>query len=64
MLRHFARNPIELVAVLTINWNPLAGAPPEVTTAVRKRLGSRDDDLDEPASAIEVGFLGKSASQY
>lgn len=54
MLRHFARNPIELVAVLTINWNPLAGAPPEVIDAVRKAVGGHEEDLDDPASTLEV----------
>lgn len=54
MLRHFAKNPIELVAVLTVNWNPLSGAPPDVVNAVRHRLGGHDEDLDDPASAIEV----------
>lgn len=54
MLRHFVKNPIELVAVLTVNWNPITGAPPDVVSAVRHRLGGHDDDLDDPASAIEV----------
>jgi hypothetical protein len=55
MLRHFAKNQIELVAVLTINWNPIAGAPREVRDAVRKLVGGHEEDLDKPASAIEVG---------
>lgn len=54
MLRHFARNPIELVAVLTINWNPITGAPTEVREEVRRLVGGHDDDLEDPASAIEV----------
>jgi hypothetical protein len=54
MLRHFAKNQIELVAVLTINWNPIAGAPREVRDAVRKLVGGHEEDLDDPASAIEV----------
>ena len=54
MLRHFAKNQIELVAVLTVNWHPIAGAPREVKDAVKKLVGGREDDLDDPASAIEV----------
>jgi hypothetical protein len=56
MLRHFAKNQIELVAVLTVNWHPIAGAPPAVKEAVKRLVGGRDDDLEDPASAIEVGF--------
>jgi hypothetical protein len=55
MLRHFAKNQIELVAVLTINWNPIAGAPREIRDAVRRLVGGHEKDLDDPASAIEVG---------
>jgi hypothetical protein len=54
MLRHFAKNQIELVAVLTVNWHPIAGAPPAVREAVKRLVGGRDDDLEDPASAIEV----------
>jgi len=54
MLRHFAKNQIELVAVLTVNWHPISGAPPTVKEAVKRLVGGRDDDLEDPASAIEV----------
>ncbi|KIM33297.1 hypothetical protein M408DRAFT_326068 [Serendipita vermifera MAFF 305830] len=60
MLRHFAKNQIELVAVLTVNWHPIAGAPPEVKDAVKKLVGGREDDLDDPASAIEVAIATES----
>lgn len=54
MLRHFANHQIELVAVLTVNWNPIAGAPREVRDAVQKLVGGHEEDLENPASAIEV----------
>lgn len=57
MLRHFAKNQIELVAVLTVNWHPIAGAPREVKDEVKKLVGGREDDLDDPASAIEVRLV-------
>ncbi|PVF95960.1 hypothetical protein CPB86DRAFT_763124 [Serendipita vermifera] len=56
MLRHFAKNPIELVAVLTINWHPLAGAPPDIRNAVKKLVGGHEEDLDDPASALEIAI--------
>ena len=60
MLRHFAKNPIELVAVLTVSWHPIAGAPPAVKEAVKRLVGGHEEDLDHPASAIEVSqtFVG------
>lgn len=53
-MRHFASH-IELVAVLTHSWNPLAGAPHQVVSAM-KRGPSMDNDLelDESTSALEV----------
>ncbi|CCA70295.1 hypothetical protein PIIN_04234 [Serendipita indica DSM 11827] len=60
MLRHFAKNQIELVAVLTVTWNPIAGAPQEVKDNVQKLVGGHEDDLDDPASAIEVAIATES----
>lgn len=60
LLKHFASSPIQLVAALTVNWNPLAGAPENVKAAVRKEMGAQDDDLDEPASAIEIAIATES----
>jgi hypothetical protein len=64
MLRHFAKNQIELVAVLTVNWHPIAGAPPTVKEAVKRLVGGRDDDLEDPASAIEVFVISFLQDRY
>lgn len=58
LLSHFASDYIQLVAVLTTCWNPLAGASPEVVDEVTQVLGN-DDVMNHPQSALEVGaFLG------
>ncbi len=54
LLNNFANNYIQLVAVLTTTWNPLAGAPTDVIDQVRQVLGGDDDDLNSPQSALEV----------
>jgi hypothetical protein len=54
LLTHFASNDMQLVAVLTTCWHPLAGAPPDILQEVRIALGGGDDDLDYPQSALEV----------
>ena len=54
LLTHFASNDMQLVAVLTTCWNPLAGAPPDILQEVRLALRGGDDDLDYPQSALEV----------
>lgn len=54
LLAHFASNDMQLVAVLTTCWTPLAGAPPDIIEEVRLALGRGDDDLDYPQSALEV----------
>ena len=54
ILRSFAYNHLELVAVLTTSWNPIAGAPPDVVAEVQRTLGGRDRSLDDPTSALEV----------
>ncbi|KAG8861645.1 hypothetical protein FRB91_003768 [Serendipita sp. 411] len=60
MLRHFAKNHIELVAVLTVTWNPINGAPREIREAVKKRVGGHEDDLDDSTSALEIAIVTES----
>lgn len=57
LLSHFASNHIQLVAVLTTCWNPLAGAPREVVEEIRQALGNDDDEMNAPQSALEVCLL-------
>lgn len=54
LVRHFANDQMALAAVLTTSWSPIAGAPPEVIAVVRRTLGGHDEDLEDPASALEV----------
>ena len=54
LLTHFASNDIQLAAVLTTCWNPLAGAPPGIIEEVKLVLGGDDDNFDLPQSALEV----------
>lgn len=56
LLSRFASNYIQLVAVLTTTWNPLAGAPPEIIAEVKQALGGQDENMNSPQSAIEVGI--------
>lgn len=56
LLSRFASNHIQLVAVLTTRWNPLAGATFEITEQVRQALGGDEDDPDSEQSAIEVCY--------
>ncbi|KAG8819153.1 hypothetical protein FRC17_010586 [Serendipita sp. 399] len=60
MLRHFAKNHIELVAVLTVTWNPITGAPREIREAVKKRVGGHEEDLNDPTSALEIAIATES----
>lgn len=54
-LRHFASNHIQLVAVLTHSWNPLAGAPAQTVDQIKKVLSMKiSDELNESSSALEV----------
>lgn len=55
LLSHFASSKLQLVAVLTTLWNPLAGAPPDVVADVREVLGT-EEALESSQSAIEVCF--------
>lgn len=54
LLSHFASHHIQLVAVLTTSWNPLAGASRAVVEELKQILGAYEDDLDSPQSALEV----------
>lgn len=57
LLSRFATNYIQLVAVLTTTWNPLAGANQDVVQEVKQSLNAHDDDDMGSAydqSAIEV----------
>lgn len=56
LLSRFATEHIQLVAVLTTTWNPLAGANPNVIQEVKQILNAHDDDMGSAydQSAIEV----------
>ncbi|KAL0954798.1 hypothetical protein HGRIS_003745 [Hohenbuehelia grisea] len=56
LLTRFATNHIQLVAVLTTSWNPLAGATPEIVAEVTESLGGSDDVLNCPQSALEMAI--------
>lgn len=58
LLARFASNKIQLAAVLTTEWHPLAGAPPEVVDAVKQAIGGDEDALNWPQSALEVRARG------
>jgi len=60
LLAHFASNHIQLVAVLTTSWNPLAGAPPDVVEDVKRVMGADDDDMNYPQSALEMAISTKA----
>jgi len=60
LLRHFSESPIQLVAALTLNWNPVAGATPAAVRAIKYEMNAEDDDLVEPASAIELAIATSS----
>ena len=56
LLSRFATDHIQLVAVLTTTWNPLAGANRNVIQEVKQIINARDDDMGSAydQSAIEV----------
>jgi hypothetical protein len=62
LLRFFCENPLELTAVLTTAWNPLAGATPPVADFVRLSLGNQDIDSQETMSTLELAIATKSKS--
>ncbi|TRM64709.1 hypothetical protein BD626DRAFT_489672 [Schizophyllum amplum] len=55
LLSHFASNHIELVAVLTTTWSPLAGASSPIVDQVRDAFGGKEDDAPEK-SALEMAI--------
>ena len=64
LLTRFASHHIQLVAVLTTRWNPLAGAPYDIVDQVKHSLGQEDDeDTDSPHSALEVRKCSQSVSE-
>jgi len=60
LLRHFSTSPMQLVAALTLNWNPISGATPAAVRAIKYEMNAEDDDLMEPASAIELAIATSS----
>jgi hypothetical protein len=54
LLTRFASNHIQLVAVMTTEWNPLAGAPPDMIDKIKAAIRRRDGEVDCPQSALEV----------
>ncbi|KII95956.1 hypothetical protein PLICRDRAFT_234074 [Plicaturopsis crispa FD-325 SS-3] len=56
LLGNFASDKIQLVAVLTTTWNPLAGAPPDIVVDVKNLLGGKEDDMNDPQSALEMAI--------
>lgn len=57
LLNHFASSKIQLAAVLTTLWNPLAGAPADVIEEVKDAIGGEDEYDDNPQCAIEVSSI-------
>jgi hypothetical protein len=55
LLGRFATNYIQLVAVLTTSWSPLAGATHEIIVEVKQNLGTQD--VESSQSALEVRSL-------
>ncbi|KAH7910209.1 hypothetical protein BJ138DRAFT_1153472 [Hygrophoropsis aurantiaca] len=61
LLDYFASSKIQLVAILTSTWNPLAGAPADVVAEVHEVIRVKKDDLDVGAqSAIEMAIATKA----
>ncbi|KAF5381962.1 hypothetical protein D9615_004249 [Tricholomella constricta] len=70
LLSRFASNHIQLVAVLTTRWNPLAGATSEIVEQVSQAVGGDEGDMDSAQSALEMAistqakaFLASPVSQ-
>jgi hypothetical protein len=61
LLTRFSSDKIQLTAVLTASWNPLAGAPVGVLAEIREALGGYRDDFEDPQSALEVCVLPLSS---
>ncbi|KAJ8586944.1 hypothetical protein M405DRAFT_822499 [Rhizopogon salebrosus TDB-379] len=60
LLNHFASSKIQLAAVLTTLWNPLAGAPADVIEEVKDAIGGDDEYDDNPQCAIEMAIATKA----
>ncbi|KAG2157982.1 uncharacterized protein EDB93DRAFT_1122521 [Suillus bovinus] len=60
LLSHFASSKIQLVAVLTTLWCPLAGAPDDVIEEVKDAIGGKDEYVDDPQCAIEMAIATKA----
>ncbi|KAG1821906.1 uncharacterized protein BJ212DRAFT_1334451 [Suillus subaureus] len=60
LLSHFASSKIQLVAVLTTLWCPLAGAPDDVIEEVKYAIGGEDEYVDDPQCAIEMAIATKA----
>ncbi|KAI0042867.1 hypothetical protein FA95DRAFT_1609847 [Auriscalpium vulgare] len=61
LVNHFANNRIELVAVLTTSWSPLAGASHDVFAEVCSILGTKhNEDVDDPQSALEMAIATRA----
>ncbi|KAF6757068.1 receptor-activated Ca2+-permeable cation channel [Ephemerocybe angulata] len=57
LLNRFGTNYIQLIAVLTTAWSPLAGAPQHVLDTVKQTMNADDDDdIDTAHSAIEMAI--------
>lgn len=56
LISHFASDRIQLAAVLTTSWSPLAGAPPDVAEEITQTLSWSTDSSAAPQSAIEVSY--------
>lgn len=53
LLAKFCINQLQLAAVLTASWSPLAGAPPGIMEEVREAVGN-DEHVEDPQCALEV----------
>ncbi|KZT18116.1 hypothetical protein NEOLEDRAFT_1080972 [Neolentinus lepideus HHB14362 ss-1] len=60
LLGQSASSKIQLVAVLTTSWNPLAGAPQDVVDQVKEALGGDEDDLNDDQCALEMAIATKA----
>ncbi|KAI6099821.1 hypothetical protein F5141DRAFT_1219143 [Pisolithus sp. B1] len=59
LLSHFAASKVQLVAVLTTPWDPLAGAPMDVVQEVKQAIGE-DECRGNSQSAIEMAIATKA----
>lgn len=55
LLNHFAASKVQLVAVLTTPWNPLAGAPMDIVQEVKEVIGE-EECRGNSQSAIEMAI--------